>query len=100
MTAENEVGKKHDQDKLRYDLVHPEALREITEVLTYGSRKYSSDNWKKVPDLKRRYFAALMRHMWAWWGGEDNDTETGFSHLAHAGCCLLFLIGEKYEQAN
>ena len=39
-----------------------------------------------------RYFAAMCRHVFAWWGGEDADPETGYSHLAHAGCCLLFLM--------
>ncbi len=34
----------------------------------------------------------MCRHIFAWWGGEDKDPETGFSHLAHAGCCLLFLM--------
>jgi len=39
-----------------------------------------------------RPFAALMRHMWAWWGGEGKDPETGMSHLWHACACLAFLI--------
>jgi hypothetical protein len=30
--------------------------------------------------------------MFAWWRGEDTDPETGLSHLAHAGCCLMFLM--------
>jgi hypothetical protein len=43
-----------------------------------------------------RVFAALMRHMWAWWGGQKTDAETGMSHLWHAACCLAFLVA--YEQ--
>lgn len=39
-----------------------------------------------------RVFSALMRHMWAWWSGQDRDEETGFSHLSHAACCIMFLI--------
>ena len=39
-----------------------------------------------------RVFAALQRHMWAWWGGEDKDPETGMSHLYHAATNLAFLI--------
>jgi hypothetical protein len=30
--------------------------------------------------------------MWAYWKGEDNDPETGLSHLAHAMCCVMFLL--------
>lgn len=52
-------------------------------------------NWEKGMRWNRP-FAALMRHMWAWWRREEADPETGLSHLAHAGCCLLFLIA--YEK--
>jgi hypothetical protein len=50
------------------------------------------DNWKHVRPLRKRYFGALMRHMTAWYDGEKKDPESGKSHLAHAGCCLLFLM--------
>jgi hypothetical protein len=39
-----------------------------------------------------RPWNALMRHLWAWMRREPADAVTGFSHLAHAGCCILFLI--------
>lgn len=81
---------KHDGGKLRYDLLPPEALEEITKVMTLGARKYSDRNWEKGLSWGRVY-AACMRHLWAWWRGEDKDPETGLSHLAHAGCCIFFL---------
>jgi hypothetical protein len=43
----------------------------------------------------RPYGATLdgvYRHLAKWWEGEDNDPETGRSHLAHAGARILFLI--------
>ena len=85
-------GTKNDQGKLRWDLLPFGSVREIVKVLTYGARKYSPDNWKSVPNPRNRYFAATMRHLDAWWEGEKVDDETGYSHLAHAGCCLLFLL--------
>jgi hypothetical protein len=36
--------------------------------------------------------SAVLRHIFQWLGGEDKDSETGLSHLAHASCGLLFLI--------
>lgn len=77
--------------KTRYDLVPFEAIAEIADVLEYGAQKYSANNWCRGADWSR-YFAALCRHVFAWWNGEDRDPETGFSHLAHAGCCLVFLM--------
>ncbi len=88
-------GTKHDQLKPMYHLIPPNALEEVVEVLTIGSIKYSEDNWKKVPEGGKRYFSACMRHAWAWWRGEKKDEETGRSHLAHAICCLLFLLEKE-----
>ena len=85
-------GKKYDTGKTEYGLMPPYALQEFADVLTYGARKYSMDNWKKVPDAKRTYFDAAMRHMWAWKRGEKTDPETGLHHMAHAMCCLAFII--------
>jgi ribosomal protein L32 len=48
-----------------------------------------------VPDAKRRYFDAAQRHIWAWKAGEETDSETGASHLAHAICCLMFIMETK-----
>jgi hypothetical protein len=85
------LGKKFDEGKLEYSLLPPNALRETVSVLTFGAKKYARDNWKYVPDAKRRYFDAMQRHMWAWYSGEQHDEETGKNHIAHAICCLLFL---------
>jgi hypothetical protein len=98
MTSE---GRKDDADKVRIDLFPPEALFGISRVLTFGAAKYADRNWEKGISWSR-VFAALMRHMWCWWGGQgpttesfvfdDVDGETKMSHLWHAGCCLVFLI--------
>ena len=84
-------GRKFDGGKLQYGLTPPNALKAMVEILTFGAEKYEPDNWKKVPDAKRRYFDAAQRHLWAWKSGEQNDQETGKNHLAHALCCLMFL---------
>ena len=84
-------GRKFDGGKLRYGLLPPLALKATVDVLTFGAEKYEPDNWKHVPDSKRRYFDALQRHVWAWKEGEQIDPESGKHHLAHALCCLMFL---------
>ena len=86
-----EEGRKFDGGKLEYGLLPPKALEETVKVLTFGAEKYEPDNWKFVPDSKRRYFDALQRHLWAWKQGEQIDPESGMHHLAHAMCCLMFL---------
>lgn len=96
--ASPQTGRKNDYGKLRYDLVPPVALEEITKVLTFGAEKYAPENWRRVEDWKPRYTAALMRHIEAYRKGEDLDPETGVSHLAHAGCCLMFLLELTTEE--
>ena len=77
--------------KARLELVPWAAVNEIAEVLTFGAAKYDANNWCRGARWGR-YFAALLRHLFAWWRGEELDPETGLSHLAHAGCCLMFLM--------
>ena len=95
-------GRKFDGGKLQYGLLPPLALKATVEVLTIGAEKYEPDNWKQVPDSKRRYFDAMQRHLWEWKEGEQNDPETGKNHLAHAMCCLMFLYEHdvKYSKEN
>lgn len=81
---------KFDGGKLRYDLIPFEALEQIVAVLTYGAEKYEPENWKTVE--VERYMAAAYRHMAAVSMGEELDADTGLPHLAHAGCCILFML--------
>ena len=86
-----ELGKKWDAGKLRYDLLPPDALAEVVQIFTDGAAKYGDRNWEQGMSWSRP-FAAAMRHLWAWWKGEDTDPESGRPHLAHAACNVLFLL--------
>lgn len=88
-------GVKFDEGKTPFELLPPELLFGVSEVLEFGAKKYAARNWELGMSWGR-VFGALMRHMWKWWGGESTDQETGMSHLWHAGCCIAFLIA--YEQ--
>lgn len=97
MTCPSEVGKKNDQGKRRWDLLPWGPIEEVVQVLQVGAIKYGDENWVRVPNARIRYFSAAMRHILAWWRGEELDKEDGLSHLAHAMCCLIFLmvVGKK-----
>lgn len=85
-------GVKYDASKPRWSLIPIGTMEEVVKVLEYGANKYSPDNWKKVPQMEIRYYDAAMRHIDAYWKGEYLDEESGQPHLAHAVCCLLFLM--------
>mgnify|MGYP001471135112 FL=1 len=96
-------GRKFDSEKPKLYLLPPKSVIEIGKVLTYGAEKYDAENWRKVDDLQNRYTSAALRHIFAHMDGEELDEETGYSHLAHAMCCLLFkledeLLGKSEEE--
>lgn len=91
------MGQKLDKEKPRWDLLPLGALSATVDVLTFGARKYAPDNWRKVPDARRRYLAATWRHIVAWGRGSKADPESGQHHLAHAICCLLFILELELE---
>ena len=95
----SEVGYKADEGKLDWSLLPLEPVEDVVRVLMAGAVKYTPGNWKKIPDHERRYYNAAMRHLTAWQKGELVDAETGISHLAHATCCLLFLMAREGENA-
>lgn len=88
---------KHDSGKPRLDLIPPRAAEIIGGVLAYGAKKYSASNWMQGADWSR-YSGAALRHLFAFIKGEDNDPESGLPHLAHAACCVLFLL--EYQAAG
>lgn len=92
--AENK-GVKSDQGKTQWSYLPIPAVKAVIDVMAYGDTKYPApdgSNWKRVPDAKKRYYNAAMRHLTSWWDGEQNDPETGYNHLAHACSNLLFLL--------
>ena len=86
------MGQKFDSEKPMMGLIPPKAEEALARVLTFGAKKYAPDNWRKVPDAQRRYMDACLRHLNAHRKGEGSDPETGESHLAHAACCVMFLL--------
>lgn len=88
-------GAKYDENKIPLDLLSPEYLEGTARVLAFGANKYEPYDWAKGIKYSR-VFAALLRHLWAWWRGEQLDSETNLHHLFHASCCLMFLC--HYEQ--
>ncbi|UTO27815.1 dATP/dGTP diphosphohydrolase domain-containing protein [Bartonella harrusi] len=88
---------KNDIGKPRVDLIPPLTLLDIGRVLEFGANKYSANNWRHGMNWSRLYGAA-SRHLLTWFGGEDKDVESGLSHLAHAACCLLFLMECEAKQ--
>jgi hypothetical protein len=88
---------KFDQDKLPLHLLSTEAMNQTAAVLAFGAQKYAAHNWR-AGFAWSRPLAAAMRHLTAFNDGEDRDPESGLSHLAHAACCIMFLL--EFEKTH
>ncbi len=92
-TKDTSVALKFDQDKTDWAILPFTAIEEIIKVLKFGEGKYARGNFAINGGLSHtRLINALIRHTISYARGEDNDPETGLSHIAHAGCCVVFLL--------
>lgn len=89
-------GVKEYKDKARWSLLPMDALVPVIDVLNYGATtKYCKNNWKHVPH-KAAYADAILRHWKQYFNdGEEFDSESGQSHLAHLACDVLFLLWDR-----
>ena len=71
--------------------VDPAALLEVARVAGFGGQKYDRGNFLKGYAWSLS-FDALMRHLLAFWDGEETDPESGMPHMAHAAWHCLALI--------
>ena len=91
------VGKKNDEGKNRLDLIEPEFIEAVGQVLTFGAEEYGPNNWQNVEDAENRYYAAAMRHLMAYRKGEKTDPESKLPHLAHVATNMMFLMHFEME---
>jgi hypothetical protein len=63
----------------------------VGRVMSVGAAKYGRFNYRESRIAASTYEDAIERHAQLWFDGEDNDPETGVSHLASimASCALL-----------
>ena len=82
-------GLRYNEGKLKWSLVNFEALEPMIRVLEFGAIKYAPKNWMK--GLKRsEILESTQRHLAALMDGEENDKETGLSHVGHIQCNTMF----------
>lgn len=100
VTDPNTGGQKG-QKEARFDLLPVAPLTEVAELYGAGARKYADRNWEKSYAWSLS-FAAMQRHAWKFWGGEDMDPETKKHHLASVvfHCCALMEFGRTHPEQD
>ena len=89
---EMETGAQREpqDERGRYDLITPHALRRLAILYEKGSKKYSDRNWEKgIP--ASRMFSSAVRHLFQWIAGNRDE-----DHLAAAAWNIFCIM--HYEE--
>lgn len=76
-------------------LVPPSAMHYLAHAMADGAAKYNAFNWRSAPISVSTYYAAALRHLTAFWDGEDMARDSGVHHLAHAMACMALVLDAK-----
>jgi len=77
--------------KVPMSVVSAPVLMEIGLGMMEGARKYRRHNYRVAGVRASVYYDAAMRHLMAWWEGEDIDPDSGLNHISKALACLSVL---------
>ena len=66
-------------------------LFELGLAMLEGARKYGSHNYRVVGVRASVYYDAALRHLGAYWEGEEIDPDSGLPHIVKAIACLVVL---------
>jgi len=64
---------------------------EVALAMLEGARKYGRHNYRVMGVRGSVYYDAALRHLCAWWEGEDIDPDSGLNHIVKAAACLFVL---------
>lgn len=85
-----EKGSRYNKNKPKWSLVSWSALEPMVKVLEFGAEKYAPWNWTK--GLKYTEICeSMLRHVYAFLDGENDDKESKLSHVGHILCNAMFL---------
>lgn len=79
--------------KVPFSAVPMEVIAEVGLAMAEGARKYGRHNFRVegTEILASTYFDALLRHITAWWEGQDVDPDSGLPHIVKAIATLVVL---------
>lgn len=77
--------------KVPFSTLPAPVMAEVGLAMLEGARKYGRHNYRVAGVRASVYYDAAMRHLTAWWEGEDIDPDSGLSHPVKAMACLAVL---------
>lgn len=77
--------------KVPFSTVPAPVLAELGLAMLEGARKYGRHNYRAVGVRTSVYYDAVLRHLTAFWEGQDTDPDSGLPHITKAIACLTVL---------
>jgi len=72
--------------------IPPTALLHMGGAMSDGRTKYGLMNWREKKVSTSIYIDAAMRHMLAFWDGENTAKDSGVHHLGHVMACMAIIL--------
>lgn len=97
-----QVAGRSNEGKSIVHTIDPDFILGIARVSAFGAVKYHHRNFLMAPGMKwSSVYESAMRHLLAFWSGEECDEESGLPHLLHASwnlmCLHTYNIHDQYE---
>lgn len=77
--------------KVPYHVIPNPVIAELGLSMLEGALKYGSHNYRAIGVRTSTYYDACLRHLNAFWEGEDIDPDSGLPHIVKAMACLAVL---------
>lgn len=79
-------------NKVSMSQVPPIAIAHEACAMLDGTLKYGFRNYREKQVRASIYVDACLRHLMAWFDGEDKAGDSGIHHLGHARACLGIIL--------
>ena len=77
--------------KVPFSVIPGRVMGELGLALLEGAAKYGRHNYRVSGVRASIYYDACLRHLTAWWEGQDTDPDSGLPHVVKALACLTVL---------
>lgn len=84
--------------KVPHSTLSAQVMGEVGLAMMEGALKYGRSNYREAGVRASVYYDALMRHIDAFWEGQDIDARSGLSHVTKAIACLMVLRDSMLQE--
>ncbi len=90
-------SKRSNTGKPEVSQLDPRFIMDLADLITKSAQKYGKYNYALGQEYHTPY-DSCMRHLMKFMSGEDNDAESGLSHLLHAAANIMILYTSHLKQ--